>query len=60
MAKLESLIEETPGIADSDLEYSQVGYRSIRTALKDAVLFLPIQTPDESHQEEGFEGREEL
>lgn len=24
MVKLESLIEDTPGIADSDLEYSQV------------------------------------
>ena len=24
MVKLEALIEETPGIADSDLEYSQV------------------------------------
>jgi hypothetical protein len=26
MVKLESLIEETPGLADSDLEYSQVPF----------------------------------
>ena len=33
MVKLEALIEDTPGIADSDLEYSQVSTKDHETLL---------------------------
>lgn len=41
MVKLESLIEETEGIADSDLEYSQVQAKeTLGTACQDTVIVI--------------------